>query len=72
MTDLLRILFRREPPARPDLWHRWEPLFPVLLANGWPSLPIGRIWRRRTARGWEYQQDRLRDVVADLVAGFRT
>jgi len=37
--------------------HRWWKVLPVRLTTGQWSRANGQLWRRRTASGWEYQQD---------------
>jgi hypothetical protein len=45
------------PVARADqaLWHEIVPFFPVRMSDGkWPGAD-DTIFRRRTAKGWEYR-----------------
>lgn len=48
---------RPKPVADTSVWHKWATTLPVRLTNGRLSSPVGQLWRRKTAAGWEYQQD---------------
>jgi hypothetical protein len=43
--------------AKDAVWCEFTPLRPYVLIDGTLSKPTGRMWRRRTADGWEYRQD---------------
>ena len=44
----------RKLPADETVWHEWWVLLPVRLVEGTRFAGTGRLWRRRTATGWEY------------------
>lgn len=53
--------------ARLGGWHKWNPGNAVLLRDGsWSRVGRGQNWRRRTADGWEYEQDQDYEGAEDL------
>lgn len=45
----------RVRPEDETNWHDWNTLFPKRLCNGELYFGQGRLWRRRTAVGWQYK-----------------